>query len=454
MRSLLELAVGLLCAALIARAWLVQGFVVASGSMAPALVGIHRQVECRECRFPFVLGASPGDQLPTFGARAVCPNCDAQTPIDALPNRSGDRLLVFPAGFQLEGPRRWELALFRDPNDPLRAAIKRVVGLPGESIEIRDGNVYAEGRLLRKSLDQQRRAAVLVHDARYRPDDPRWPARWRPEDENSHWSWSEGRLRYSDVDAPAGELQWIWYRHWRRAADGQSVVEAPITDRCGYNQGVPLGAFHAVDEILLSLGFRVVRTGDLAIAMHTRGNAFLIRFDAREHLWRLFHNGKIAATSSANFAEKQPRRLEASTIDQQFLCALDGRLLFPAVPFEPRGGEPSNTKVGLAARACTLTFDNLRLYRDVYYRQAAVPRESGFVPAREAFNQIPVNINLDSRNSSPSPPSRPHAPLFRLGPDEYFVLGDNGPVSRDSRWWQSPGLPRSQLLGKPLLIGR
>lgn len=36
----------------------------------------------------------------------------------------------------------------------------------------------------------------------------------------------------------------------------------------------------------------------------------------------------------------------------------------------------------------------------------------------------------------------------RLGPDEYFLLGDNGPVSADSRTWLEPAIPRQQIVGR------
>lgn len=46
----------------------------------------------------------------------------------------------------------------------------------------------------------------------------------------------------------------------------------------------------------------------------------------------------------------------------------------------------------------------------------------------------------------------PDAPVrWLLGPEEYFVVGDNRPDSDDSRdWWQAPGLPARLLVGRAL----
>jgi signal peptidase I len=52
-----------------------------------------------------------------------------------------ERRLVFP----FHPPRRGEVVVFRYPRDPRRDFVKRVVGLPGERVEIRNGVVYING---------------------------------------------------------------------------------------------------------------------------------------------------------------------------------------------------------------------------------------------------------------------------------------------------------------------
>jgi hypothetical protein len=66
-------------------------------------------------------------------------------------------------------------------------------------------------------------------------------------------------------------------------------------------------------------------------------------------------------------------------------------------------------------------FRNFRLYRDVHYTQAG----------RNGVNGKAV----------------------RLGPEQYFVLGDNSTSSDDSRFWPEGGaVSGDSLVGKPFLV--
>ncbi len=40
----------------------------------------------------------------------------------------------------------------------------------------------------------------------------------------------------------------------------------------------------------------------------------------------------------------------------------------------------------------------------------------------------------------------------QLGTDEFYVLGDNSPVSVDSRCWDDPAVKRHDLVGKPVIV--
>jgi signal peptidase I len=57
----------------------------------------------------------------------------------------GERLLVSPLPYAVHPPRRGDVVVFHPPHDPDRDYVKRVVGLPGERVAIRGGEVVVEG---------------------------------------------------------------------------------------------------------------------------------------------------------------------------------------------------------------------------------------------------------------------------------------------------------------------
>lgn len=63
--------------------------------------------------------------------------------MDTLHNH--DRLFVWKLGVGTKSLKRGDIVVFRAPDDPGKDYIKRVVGLPGEFVQIKDGRVYING---------------------------------------------------------------------------------------------------------------------------------------------------------------------------------------------------------------------------------------------------------------------------------------------------------------------
>ncbi len=52
-----------------------------------------------------------------------------------------DYLIVDEISYRFRNPERGEVVVFKFPNDPSQRYIKRIVGLPGETVQVQDGHV-------------------------------------------------------------------------------------------------------------------------------------------------------------------------------------------------------------------------------------------------------------------------------------------------------------------------
>ncbi len=429
---MVEFLVLLAISILMSRAFAAEAYIVPTGSMAPTLLGMHRDLLCPNCGFSFPLGM---DEQGHSG-RPICPNC-GHSELEQAPAADGygDRLLVQKYLFDWRSPRRWEVIVFQNPQDSEQAYVKRVVGLPGESVEIRHGDIYIDGQIARKSLTEQRAMRIPVYDNDFLPHNadrfPRWvvrrgnsePSAWRPD--------GTGFVRMpggTSDDQP----DWIEYRHWQP----ERMVPGPIRDFIAYN-GEDGGSENRVNDLFL----------EASIATHSGCKAVLIRIGngTDRYLVRLpldgaglpevEHNGRdVPLRSARKVALRSPdpknptfHSLEASLFDQRLTVAVDGVLLFEPIDDEASDAPiSSGNLLALGWQGGGGEVRGLRVFRDVFYTSA-----------------------LAGSLRQPFGVGQP----YRLGPGEFFVLGDNSPVSNDSRFWESSPVVRADtLLGKPFLV--
>lgn len=64
---------------------------------------------------------------------------------------TGDRVIGLRVNYWFTGPKRGDIIFFLNPDNEAEIYVKRVIGEPGDVVEIRSGNVYINGVLLRES---------------------------------------------------------------------------------------------------------------------------------------------------------------------------------------------------------------------------------------------------------------------------------------------------------------
>ena len=255
-----------------------EAFVIPTGSMAPTLNGRHKDICCEQCRFEYTVGASDElnretSLLESRLVSAVCPNCRFLNNVYDAPVFKGDRILVTKSPFE---PQRFDVVVFKYPEEPQINYIKRLVGLPGETIRFEGGDLYARRepsdpdgfpawQILRKDDPNKQRVLQLpVYDDRFAPTrllEAGWPERWAPvrrrqtadavagwSEHDAGWQADRARRHYTiDPNSAAGaDVQWLRYRHYVPDQDdwqallnerGPANLAEPklIADFCGYN---------------------------------------------------------------------------------------------------------------------------------------------------------------------------------------------------------------------------
>lgn len=140
--------------AFVFRAFVVEAFIIPTGSMAPTMLGQHLTCHCPSCGYRFDTNIDSDlrrGQVMSSNAEAPCPMC--RYPVQVLAGtrvRAGDRILVDKFIYTFAEPRRWDVVVFKNPQEsnddgtpgPRTNYIKRLIALPGESVYLLDGDVF------------------------------------------------------------------------------------------------------------------------------------------------------------------------------------------------------------------------------------------------------------------------------------------------------------------------
>jgi signal peptidase I len=421
----LEGTVLLIIAAVLVHAFALEPFQVPTGSMAPALVGHHRNCLCPNCGMAVAIGRPradlDGQGGSRFYAKAFCPNCGEALQASDVPETAGDQVLVNKIAFALRRPRRWEVVVLRLFG---RVFIKRVIGLPGETLVIEDGDIYVDDRLVRKSFEQAMAMRVLVFEQSCRPADG-WADRWELSPDSGTDDGLDLRL-----DGRVGP-QTLTYRNGPPVAGKYP----PVRDEYAYNGGLVGGnemvhdfSIDADVDVLGGAGTLKLRLCDgrdwveAALPVARAGEVearslgcspFALREGRADHA--------ALSARGARGLQNGRHRVEMAFVDRRLNVRIDGRRVLEDVDLPAPGPRVGVSRpVQIEVDGVAIALRGFRLYRDVHYTQRG----------RCAVIGEPVH----------------------LGDEQYFVLGDNSPNSEDSRFWPQGAVSEAQLVGSAFLV--
>lgn len=526
--------------AFIFRCFIVEAFVIPTGSMATTLLGAHMDFRCTDCGWNWKVnysGESNGDDVlvPAFAEEIYplrCPNCGYKLPKrqpgddtnDATEPavKYGDRILVQKYLYLISEPARWDVVVFKNPDSAsvgrysgvepyTQNYIKRLIGRPGETIMVLDGDIYVSNSpketsaltpgdftVQTKSRSAQEALWRVVYDNDYQPrglprtyydevpiadpanpgkpkilmrpilqEEP-WRQPWVPAEGGTTWDLSGRAFKFNDANG-SGAIRfditatpdkhamtdWLAYdvtHAIRRKSDG---FLSP-----GYQSSDPM---NQLSDIKLALSYRR-KSGDGAMSLNftKQDHKFTATFDAQGvKLSVVRPDGKSEALGEAktSFGDSF-RRIEFINADYRVSVRVDGREVLATTPeqFHPdiptlladfemkRPQAPASVSIEAERQQCEL--EHVSLWRDVYY----LNRDWG---GQDYVWAMPDNF----------PNGTSSGRLVRLGPDEFFTMGDNSMLSSDARCWLTPvtlkyedvavqagRVPRRFMLGKAFFV--
>lgn len=283
-----------------------------------------------------------------------------------------DRVLVDKLSFHFRDPERWEIVVFKYPLDRSKNFIKRIAGMPGEDLEIRNGDLFAGPR--GGELSILRRPEPVLESMLLLLDTT---GEWRPE--GGGWS-AEG----DHIGGPlAGSISFPRTTSGVRDAyqDGypQSLQDAMRMEGGPKGPGRNgVGDLRFEAQVRAVPGTRVVRLtlneGDQRYIFELPGPA--AEADARPTIKG--PGGTEAAAADWKLDSESAVPVAVSNIDDLLQLEIAGQVVaqMEVPPVTPANG----SGLLLASEGEGATFESARVLRDVYYTSAGYRRHRWEVP--------------------------------------------------------------------------
>lgn len=483
--------------AFVFRGFVVEGFQIPTGSMAPTLLGAHMRFQSPVTGAQWTVAPweyldggfdfpAPVQQMGREGPIVVHdPMSNYRLSPRAMPTLSGDRVFVLKYLFSIFDPARFDIVVFKNPQKPQENVIKRLVGLPNEQVAIVDGDVFVrpassaddslqpwEGQgwsIARKPEQVQRAVWQPIFESQYTPASARIDGRqwfycpWTPS--TPGWEMTD-RPTYSYGQSSPTRLDW-------------DIERWPLVDRFPYNEAdlrsqvgpsaVLLGSmwrptyphqgpmlYYPVSDLRLAAGVKPEATGlQGAFNIVARGHQFqallaegIATINMREDPAIVGEDRPWTALATAQvpglFTPGRVSMVEFWHVDQSLKVWIDGRLVVHA--------QYAWSPAQRIAHAMGLTL------RDIEESTAGGTRPGVLVDGTKyrrpgvsiAFQGSPLTLSrvgmwrdlhyqATNKGGIAGPPGLTTDPrtVLTTSPDQFFCCGDNSPSSLDGRAWNS-----------------
>ncbi|MFP4107108.1 MAG: signal peptidase I [Phycisphaerae bacterium] len=460
--------------AFVLRAFMFEAFVIPTGSMAPRLMGEHWTLQCPSCAREYEFGLdrsnmrSVGYGQPVVPPAARCPNCNYRYQ-SAKRIDGGDRVLVLKYLYNFTEPEPWEVVVFKNPQNNTQNYIKRLIGLPGESIQLMHGDVFVSHdgpdgpwKIRRKPYRVQETMWQVVYNNDY-PPSMEWmsnPAsqapEWVPRQEGQWDTQLEHRRVFGYRGGEPASLDFRSSREWFLPRYGYNPTSEPQYDaETDIVNDLKLSAFFMPEDDTATLTLSLAAPAGLFEAeISADGTVGL--YCTSEHLTD-GQRTRWAERKLADFDAGRGHQVALTNVDYRAGLWVDGKLVLESTDQQypsdfqwarqlasryglGGGGPMPAPRLRITGSGGAFRLRHIRVMRDVYYTNATLNFPAGNrLPTEFDYTLRLVRMGLldPENNAGWGTAGRPIELRDRENDDldEFFVLGDNSPHSLDGRGW-------------------
>lgn len=446
-----------------------QVYRIPTGSMAETLRGAHFRMRCQQCGYRYDYdflqevyrrlynvppNVTPSQEVLIAPTSPRCPSCSYQEPAvkiagdrkpyvyrdnKVLPGKlqsvfKGDQIFVLKCIYQFFEPKRWDVIVFKNPQEPKINYIKRLIAGPGETVQLIDGDVYIDGQIARKPDAVQEELWMVIYDNDFQPvlPDEKGFANgvWRQPFENrtgGKWNLAAAGPSVFKLDDVGGTVSRLWYN---------PNIGSNFQATYAYDDPAHYGAMPVCSDLMVRCHAAIGPDSAFGVRLSKYGIAYegWIYADGRAAIVRIAPDGTVETLAKGHphvnggaevfrFANVDHLlRLEYGAWRLEYDLGLGVDAVGTNRQIEP--------VVELAGRGA-IQLRHIGVYRDIHY--------------------------TDGYRATETQP-------LTLGDDDFFACGDNSPASSDSRLWKGPGIgnngieypagivPREYLVGKAVFV--
>lgn len=122
-----------------------------------------KQRQQREVVVQYILKFAGAVLLAFLIVRFICFSFTIQGDSMSPTIQKGEKHLVNRLIYQIKGPSRYDVIVFKDDKNG-NYYVKRVIGLPGEKVQVKNGNIYVDGKKTKTYSNQKILSSGLASD--------------------------------------------------------------------------------------------------------------------------------------------------------------------------------------------------------------------------------------------------------------------------------------------------